>query len=422
MSQTIDELYPRPSMNFTNISEFMHSSSLSPQWIISNLLPIGLTLLSGSKHSGKTSLAMHLALDIATGTNPLNSRSSLLHEDEQPYRANVGHVYYLALDSSRPQLEEMTGRLLQTRSLEHPPRLEITNTFPPLTPKDGLLLLEAMLSTLPNVRLLVVDNLACLRKLFKGNDHELLDLLRRLTEQHQIGIMVLHSGKPSTPISAHFDHHLHISRLPIHNYYRLDTMYRNMRPASHLLYSPSETIDFRFATLQEVTALGALSAHKALTTERLVVLNLLRGCDTDLTPLQIATTLKLDYDCTRQLLFKMVKSSLLTITERGHYAIHPFIRCLLPTLLEYSPLMPQFTLDDIPPADTYTEDDSATAHNGHAPGDASPTHRHSPLSNKAPRHKALPSSYDSATAHNFLPGFIANNQAPHQHHTPPDQI
>ncbi|GHO44838.1 hypothetical protein [Ktedonospora formicarum] len=138
-----------------------------------------------------------------------------------------------------------------------------------------------MFSTRPT-SLLVIDNLAAFRKGFPGNDRDLLDALRRLAETCQMSILVLHTGRRSTPLAAHVDHHWHLSRLPISNYYRLETHCGNLKPATHLLHCSSDTLSFRFASLSEITSLNTISAHKVLSPERLTILHLIHNSESEL--------------------------------------------------------------------------------------------------------------------------------------------
>lgn len=367
MTRHYDTLFTRSTMPMNTLaSDFLPSTSFRVPFAINNLLPVGLTLLSGNPRSGKTSLALHLALDIAANMPALNSYVASLPDNQQPYRVSQGRVSYLALSNSHLTLQQMSERLFSPRpDTIDTPDFHLCNTTRPLTPEEGLQDLYTTITSTPDARLLVIDNLASCRKIFPGSERDLLDLLRRLAEACQISILILHTCKRSSPLVAHVDHHLHLSRLPITGYYRLEAVSRHFKPATHLLYCPPDAINFRFTTLAEATALHTLSARKVLSPERLAILHLLHASSQDLTPLQITATLALDYDCIRQVLSKMVKANLLTTTQRAHYAIHPFIRPLLPALLDHCPLIPQFSLSDLPPDDFLdpTPSETAIAHN-----------------------------------------------------------
>ncbi|GHO50004.1 AAA family ATPase [Ktedonospora formicarum] len=349
MALSLDEIFSRSPLPFhTSISHFRSPNRNPVPFSISNLLPIGLTLLSGASRQGKTSLALHLAYDVFRGIPALNSHVPTIPDSEQPYATMRGRVHYLALDSSTDTIQQLTDRLFaptENLDLRH---FYLTNTLEPLTLEGGLLNLCANLAS-PDVRLLVIDNLACVRKLFEGTDHELLDLLRQIAEQTQTSILLLHTCKRSSPLATHVDHQLHLTRLPIASYYQLESLTRKHQPSTLLLHCPPEANYFRIVTLAEETSLCILNARKVLSPERITILDLLQSSQRDLTPRQIAATLNLDYDCVRQILSKMVSANLLTTSERGHYIIHPFIHKLLPALLAHTSLIPRFSLSAIPP-------------------------------------------------------------------------
>ncbi|EFH85420.1 AAA family ATPase [Ktedonobacter racemifer] len=343
------QLFARPVMPFTSFSDLAAPSSLPQPWIIQNLLPIGLTLLSGEPRCGKTSLAQQLMLDIATGTTPFGTYDPALDNASQYLRPTRGSIFYLSLTSSTPHLHEIRSRFYASRpDMSALNTLFVTNAFKPLTPTEGLQDLCDWIRCYADSCLLVIDDLAALRSLFPGNDRELLALLRRLAEEHQLSILLLHSCKRSSPLAAQVDQHLHLKRLPVSTFYQLEVLSNRVLPTSHLLHCPADRLSFRMASLEEERALETLSAHKTLTRERLGLLRLFDEYGSTLTPRQVAALLQLDYDCTRQILSKMVKANLLTTPARGRYAIHPFIKPLVPSLLAHHPFLPKFDVADIP--------------------------------------------------------------------------
>lgn len=369
--QAYANLFARPFMPFTGLNDLIPTSAMVNIWPIQNLLPAGLTLLSGESRSGKTSLALQLMLNVAQGQSSFAGDGP---DDSQPFKSTRGRAFYLGLDHSLLRLHELRSRLLAARPGTPPPNnLFFTNTWTPLTPTEGLHELQNWLTNYPDTRLLVIDNLASLRPLFKGNDRELLALLRRLAEQYNISILVLHTCKRSSSLTASVDHHLHLKRLPVSNYYHLDILGSSLAPFSLTLHSPTSHIQFRHASLQESLALTTLSAHKTLTPERLAILHLIHACEQPLSPAQITAALDLDYTCVRQLLSKMVKANLLTTISHGHYTLHPFIKPLVPELLAQNPCQLKFEIAHIlltpDSEDIHTSDLSNTAES--SPGDSS---------------------------------------------------
>ncbi|GHO64841.1 hypothetical protein KSC_037330 [Ktedonobacter sp. SOSP1-52] len=344
-----NQLFARPVMPFTSFSDLAAPSFLPQPWVIQNLLPVGLTLLSGDPRCGKTSLAQQLMLDIATGTTPFGTQDAALDDASQHLRPRRGSIFYLSLTSSTPHLHEIRSRIYASRpDIPALSNLFVTNAFKPLTPGEGLQELCDWIHCYADSCLLVIDDLASLRSLFPGNDRELLALLRRLAEEYQISILLLHSCKRSSPLAAQVNHQLHLKRLPVSTFYTLEVHGNRLLPTSYLLYCPADRLSFRLASLEEERALDTLSAHKTLTRERLGLLRLFDEYGSILTPRQVAALLQLDYDCARQLLSKMVKANLLTAPARGHYAIHSFIKPLVPSLLAHHPFLPKFDIAHIP--------------------------------------------------------------------------
>ncbi|WP_236601745.1 AAA family ATPase [Ktedonobacter sp. SOSP1-52] len=371
--QAYTNLFARPFMPFTGLNDLIQPSSITSIWPIHNLLPIGLTLLSGESRSGKTSLALQLMLNVTQGQSSFAGEA---RDDSQPFKSTRGHAFYLGLDHSLLRLHELRSRLLSAQLGTPPPNnLFFTNTWTPLTPTEGLYELQSWLTNSPDTHLLVIDNLASLRPLFKGNDRELLALLRRLAEQQDISILVLHTCKRSSSLTASVDHHLHLKRLPVSNYYHLDVLGSSLAPFSLTLHCPTSHIHFRHASLEENLALTTLSAHKTLTPERVTILHLIHTCEHPLSPAQVTAALGLDYTCVRQLLSKMARANLLYTTSRGHYTLHPFIKPLVPELLAQYPHQLKFEIAHILP--TPDSEDTHSSNPSDTPESSTPNTPHS---------------------------------------------
>ncbi|GHO53092.1 AAA family ATPase [Ktedonobacter robiniae] len=95
----LSELFARPDMPFTAFSDLPVFLPTHESWIIQNLLPVGLTFLSGDPRSGKSSLALQLMLDIATATPPFATQDPALDVASQYLRPSYGTIFYLALET-----------------------------------------------------------------------------------------------------------------------------------------------------------------------------------------------------------------------------------------------------------------------------------------------------------------------------------
>ena len=134
--QAYTNLFARPFMPFTGLNDLIQPSRITSIWPIHNLLPIGLTLLSGESRSGKTSLALQLMLNVTQGQS---SFAGEVRDDSQPFKSTRGHAFYLGLDHSLLRLHEHRSRLLSAQPGTPPPNnLFFTNTWTPLTPTEGL--------------------------------------------------------------------------------------------------------------------------------------------------------------------------------------------------------------------------------------------------------------------------------------------
>lgn len=339
---TAENPFARAFRAFASSDEFAYTQTETVSWPIPYLLPPGLTLMTGGAHCGKTSLAYQLALHVARGQNAFDEASDL--------RATSGHAFFLGLDSSDDHLKRLAKRYLKAHpETRLPSMMRITNTWKDLTPDEGLAELQREFSLYPDVRLFVIDNLASLRTLFRGNDRKLFTLLRSIAEQQGISILLLHTARASTPLATYADHHLHLKRHAISSYYHLDVVGRDMAPTSFQLYCRPDAISFRLVTCEEEFALATHGAQRAPTSERMALLSVFIASDKEvLTPSQMAAALEVDEFCVRHVLEKMLRARLLTSPTRQHYALSASIMPLLAALLDQYPRLPNLKLEDLP--------------------------------------------------------------------------
>lgn len=327
-NEQIATIFARPHMPIMSF----HALSLEPipdvSDAISNLLPPGLTLLSGPPHCGKTSFALQLMHAVATG--------ELLFGEDRRFQPSQGRVLYLGLQHSKLTLHLLQRRLAAAhQEIQVPETLECTNTWAALTLDEGLRDLEDWLTTYAETcRLLVIDNLDALRSLFRGKDRDLLALLRRLAERHDMSVLLVHTCKISSPLIDYAEHHLRLKPLSLPDYCQLDVSGTSLHRESYLFHASPEQVAFRLLGAEEMLALDTLSAHKVLTRERLDVLRLFHERGGILSPAEVAEALGDDSVNVRQRLHGMVRARLLHSPAYGRYEVHPDLCSFLPHLLE----------------------------------------------------------------------------------------
>src|SRR5207253_2368842 len=83
-------------------AELMRMKLPPPRWAVPELIPEGLTILAGRPKTGKSWLALHIAIAVATGGAVLTSSP-----------VESGPVLYLAMEDTRRRLQKRLSKLLQ---------------------------------------------------------------------------------------------------------------------------------------------------------------------------------------------------------------------------------------------------------------------------------------------------------------------
>lgn len=164
------------------------------RWILPDLIPAGLTLLSGAPKLGKSWLAQDLSLTVANGDVIFNN-----------YQVDPGAVLYLALEDNYRRLQNRQRRLLGFTPA--PENLVYGTKWP----RIGSGCVEALRAEIEarDLRLIIIDTLAMIRPLAnegKDNpyqaDYIVGEVLRDLTNEYNIGILILHHTNKQDYTSA----------------------------------------------------------------------------------------------------------------------------------------------------------------------------------------------------------------------------
>jgi hypothetical protein len=185
----IKELYHHNNGNKTSWTgtELMDMDIPEPIWLVRNYIPEGLCLFAGSAKTGKSWIALQLAVGVASDTG----KGFFL--GIEPIE-NFGNVLYLALEDS---LYRLKSRLLYTNP-EHNklPNFEAWVECPRLS-EGGLVKIENWVKNKEKPRLVVIDVLEMVRAMpdkYKSaytQDYEELGKLKKLCHKYNISIMVV---------------------------------------------------------------------------------------------------------------------------------------------------------------------------------------------------------------------------------------
>ena len=161
-------------------------------WTIDAMLPEGLTIMGAPPKTGKSALALQLALSVASGGPALGNYAPTLQ----------GDVLYLALEDSRKRLKNRIW--IQLLGEEAPAGLTLRTTSPQML-DGGLVRIESWVRTHEAARMVIIDTLGRFRgggsATENGNaytaDYQDLARLQALALKHHIAIVVLHHLRKS---------------------------------------------------------------------------------------------------------------------------------------------------------------------------------------------------------------------------------
>lgn len=176
-----------------SLRSLLQQQPAEPDWVIPDLLPVGVSLLAGPPQVDKALLANQLGLSVANGTPFL-----------EHFPARQGHVLYLALSEGMMSVRSRTTRLL--REQEYPEAFDLALHWSPFR-QHGLADLEDTLARLVNPLLVIVDPLEYVLPLHTGQpaqnyrvrhmnaplqDLHFLIPLRELATYYHLSILLLH--------------------------------------------------------------------------------------------------------------------------------------------------------------------------------------------------------------------------------------
>ncbi len=285
-----------------------------PSALVHNLLPLGLTLLYGPHHSGKSLLTLHLALTVASGTSTLGSLPT-----------TQTSVLYLGLHDTQQRMALRARKLLNTSEI--PTSFAWSNILSSTSSSntDPIATLDHWLSEHPQTRLIVIDSLQGLSPtpsmpLTPRLEYTLLHGLKTLADTRRIAILVtahlsskaLRTFPDTQPTNAALADTLLILKRDHNSPDATLCIASHCLPYQELaLHLPSDTLCW--------TLLGSASDQR-LSQQRQDILALLEEHHSDsLTPKQVASLLHKDPRAITKLLFDMSHANQIRVVSRGKY-------------------------------------------------------------------------------------------------------
>ncbi len=187
------------SEDVIDVNELMKKEFSPVKWVVSDIIPEGLTLMSGREKLGKSTLLLGLCVAVATGGIALSAK-----------RVEKGEVLGLFLEDNPRRLQKRIKRIT-LGSIVDLSSFHLQTQWPRVD-QGGLEKLDRYLSENPNTRLVIIDTLKMWRSSKGSNkgiydqDYESLAPLRELSDKHGTAILVTHHNNkaenPENPFDA----------------------------------------------------------------------------------------------------------------------------------------------------------------------------------------------------------------------------
>lgn len=154
-----------------------------PYWVIKDILPEGLAMITAASKIGKSWLAQQICIEVARGGEVFGKQCS------------QSDSLYLALEDSEKRLQVRSSTYMNNQHT--PPGYHATIHAPTLD--TGLLdMLQLHLDENPNIKLIIIDTLQRIRGVPLKNettyatDYRELGLLKEFADSHHICVLLLH--------------------------------------------------------------------------------------------------------------------------------------------------------------------------------------------------------------------------------------
>ena len=173
----------REAFNAKN-AEMLMSENIPPvEFVIDELLPVGLHILAGAPKVGKSWLALQICMKVATGESLWN------------FQTHKGSVLYLCLEDTESRIKDRIMKAAELESDTDYSNLYVA-TRSELIGEDMFAEIDRLCENHKDTKLIVVDTLQKIRQTVNdstyANDYSELSALKEVAEKHRIAILLLH--------------------------------------------------------------------------------------------------------------------------------------------------------------------------------------------------------------------------------------
>lgn len=193
LPKNIRDMLNAERLRMVNAQELRRKHFAPVKWAVPGFLPSGLSILGAPPKTGKSILALQIALGVAIGGYVFGK-----------IQVQQGDVLYLALEDNERRLQERIEGSNNISEYDNISRLTIAYTVP-RQHEGGLEFLDWWLGDHPEARLVIIDTLQKFRKQLsnKGNvyaeDYDVISEIKHLADKHDVAILLIHHLKKIRP-------------------------------------------------------------------------------------------------------------------------------------------------------------------------------------------------------------------------------
>ena len=320
MPKNIRQMLENDRLKMVNAQELRGKKFAPVKWAVPGFLPSGLSILGAPPKTGKSILALQLALGVAIGGYVLGK-----------IQVEQGDVLYHALEDNERRLQERIAGSNGIDENDNISRLTLAYSVP-RQHEGGLEFIRWWLSQHPEARLVIIDTLQKFRKQLsnKGNvyaeDYDVISEIKKVADEYDVAFLIIHHLKKVKPkdeltmdwidafsgsagISGSADALFVLKRARSSAYGKLYRTGRDVEEAEFSLKLDG------FGWYLDVSEEAFI-----LPTWQKQIIDFLKT-STTITPAELATSYKLSINTARQNLARLAKEGIIIKTGYGKYSL-----------------------------------------------------------------------------------------------------